>query len=230
MRKDFAIRFVVVMLLLLCRAFSDGQTFLKVIRTRPSLDSTIRLDSSKQMLDLSHAVPGIVLDLRYAGTNNFLHQKIYPAGAAYLRRPAAERLAEAEKDFEAMGFKLIVFDAYRPYTATVLIYSKVLDTDYAASPATGSRHNRGCSVDCSLIKASSGFEIPMPTSFDSFTLQAHSDFAENDPVKRADRALLREIMEKHGFAVLKTEWWHFDFAGWKNFELLDIPFSELKKN
>jgi len=208
--------------------FGTGQIFLKVIRTRSSLDSTTRLDSSKQMLDLSRAIPGIVLDLRYAGTNNFLHQKIYPSAAAYLRRPAAERLAEAEKDFEAIGLKLIVFDAYRPYTATVLIYSKVLNPDYAASPATGSRHNRGCSVDCSLVKTSTGAEIPMPTSFDSFTPQAHSDFIENDSVKRADRALLLGIMEKHGFTPLKTEWWHFDFADWKNFELLDIPFSELR--
>jgi len=230
MLMRFAIRFVVVMLLLRPAFFSTGQTLLNIIKTRSSLDSTIRRDSSKQMLELSSAIPGIVLDLRYAGTNNFLHQKIYPSAAAYLRRPAAERLAEAEKDFAAIGFKLIVFDAYRPYTATVFIYSKVLDTDYAASPATGSRHNRGCSVDCSLVKVSTGFEIPMPTAFDSFTPQAHSDFVENDPVRRADRALLRDIMEKHGFTVLKTEWWHFDFAGWKNFELLDLPFSELMNN
>ncbi|HEY9486772.1 MAG TPA: M15 family metallopeptidase, partial [Chryseosolibacter sp.] len=98
-----------------------------------------------------------------------------------------------------------------------------------ASPYRGSRHNRGCAIDMTLIDLQTGVELKMPTGYDAFTKQAWPSTPIADPETRKNREVLISAMEKHGFRVNSSEWWHFDFQGWKKYEVLDIDFERLEQ-
>lgn len=188
---------------------------------------SVKNNPSKELIDLVQYIPGIVLDIRYATTNNFTGERIYKEAKAYARKPVAEALKRIQADLHKQGLGLKIFDAYRPYRATVKFYEVYKDTTYVASPYRGSRHNRGCAVDLTLIDLKTGNELKMPTGYDAFTKDAWPSSPVKDPVARKNRQLLIGAMEQHGFRVNGSEWWHFDFQGWKNYEVLDIEFSEL---
>lgn len=188
---------------------------------------SVEINPDKALINLEEFIPDIALDIRYATTNNFTGERIYDEAKAYARRPVAEALKKIQSDLRPRGLGLKIFDAYRPYRATVKFYEVYRDTTYVASPYRGSRHNRGCAIDLTIIELKSGKELKMPTGYDSFTKDAWPSTPVKDPVARENRRLLIEAMEKHGFRVNSSEWWHFDFRGWKNFEVLDIEFSEL---
>lgn len=188
---------------------------------------SVKSDATRELIDLEKYVPGIVLDIRYATTNNFTGEQIYDEPRAYARKPVADALRRIQGDLQKKGLGLKIFDAYRPYRATVKFYEVYGDTTYVASPYRGSRHNRGCAIDLTLIDMRTGKELKMPTGYDSFTKQAWPSTPVRDEEARNNRQTLIDAMEKHGFRVNASEWWHFDFIGWKKFEVLDIDFSEL---
>ncbi|MCS6973967.1 MAG: M15 family metallopeptidase [Cyclobacteriaceae bacterium] len=188
----------------------------------------VKQNPDKELVNLEKFIPGIVLDIRYATTNNFTGEQIYNIPRAYARRPVAEALKRAQQDFARHGVGIKIFDAYRPYRATVKFYEVYRDTTYVASPYKGSRHNRGCAVDMTLVDLKTGEELKMPTAFDAFTRDAWPSTPVRDPLVRKNRDLLISIMQKHGFKVNASEWWHFDFIGWEKFEVLDIAFEELE--
>lgn len=170
---------------------------------------------------------GIPLDIRYATPDNFMKRTLYPSAKAFLRAPAAQALAEVQRELAAQGIGIKVFDAYRPYAVTVAMWEPIKNPDYVADPKKGSRHNRGAAVDLTLIDLKTGAELPMPTPYDDFTPRAAQSFSDLPADALANRALLRDVMTKHGFDPLPSEWWHFDFRGWERFGLLDVPFSAL---
>lgn len=188
---------------------------------------SIKANPNKELIDLEKFIPGLVLDIRYATTNNFTGEKIYNLAKAYARKPVAESLKKIQADLKQKGLGIKIFDAYRPYKATVKFYEVYHDTTYVASPYRGSRHNRGCALDLTVINLKSGEELKMPTGYDSFKKEAWPTSPVSDPVIRKNRALLIDAMQKHGFKVNSSEWWHFDFIGWQKFEVLDIDFEEL---
>jgi D-alanyl-D-alanine dipeptidase len=124
-----------------------------------------------------------------------------------------------------LGLK--IFDGYRPYSVTVKFFDIASDKSFVANPKDGSRHNRGCAIDLTLINLRTGKELEMPTPYDSFAPEAASDFNNLPSEVIQNRELLRSTMEKNGFRVLNNEWWHFDFNGWKSFEIMDIPFENI---
>jgi zinc D-Ala-D-Ala dipeptidase len=191
--------------------------------------ASIKTNSEKELVDLQEVVPGLVLDIRYATTNNFTGEKIYNLAKVYARRPVAEALKKIQAELKLQGLGIKIFDAYRPYKATVKFYEIYKDTTYVASPYRGSRHNRGCALDLTVINLQTAEELKMPTGYDSFSKAAWPSTPVNDPLIRKNRALLINVMQKHGFRVNSSEWWHFDFIGWKKFEVLDIDFEELEK-
>lgn len=186
------------------------------------------IDSNNILVDLEEYIPGIILDIKYAGTDNFAGIKFYDYGKAYLRLPAAKSLKLIQEELNKVGLGIKIFDAYRPYDITIKIWELVLDDNYAASPQTGSRHNRGCAVDLTLIDLETKEELEMPTIYDDFSETAHHDFMGLSEEKIANREFLKEIMEKHGFDKLQSEWWHYDFSGWKNYDLMNISFDKLE--
>ncbi|OQP43155.1 peptidase M15 [Niastella yeongjuensis] len=192
---------------------------------------TVRNDSAKKMVELLKLIPGLVYDLRYATTNNFTHLQLYvPATRfTFLRLPAARALATVQKELNSRGYGLKIFDAYRPYSVTVKFWELILDERYVANPVKGSGHNRGLAVDCTIIDLKSRRELDMGTGFDNFSDTAHHNFTALPAAVLDHRKLLKEVMEKHGFNKLDTEWWHFYWSNDRGYEVLDIPFEELVK-
>ena len=201
-----------------------GLTAMKLDEYRKSVEA----DPLNELVNLSDFIPGIVLDIRYATTNNFTKEKIYNLPRAYARRPVAEALKKIQADLKIQGLGLKIFDGYRPYSATVMFYETYHDTTYVASPYKGSRHNRGCALDLTVISLKTGEELKMPTEFDSFKKDAWPSSPVSDPAIRKNRKTLIDAMEKHGFKVNSSEWWHFDFVGWQKFAVMDIDFEELE--
>jgi D-alanyl-D-alanine dipeptidase len=189
---------------------------------------TVESDPKKELVDLEKFVPHLVLDIRYATTNNFTKQKIYNMAKAYARRPVAESLLSVQQELNKSGLGIKIFDAYRPYKATVKFYEVYPDTTYVASPYRGSRHNRGCALDLTIIDLKTGKELKMPTEYDSFKKEAWPSTPVADPEARKNRQMLIAVMEKNGFKVNSSEWWHYDFKGYKNYEVMDIDFEELE--
>jgi D-alanyl-D-alanine dipeptidase len=182
-------------------------------------------DPDKRLVDLSTL--GIPLDVRYATENNFMKKVLYPVARSYLRAPAARALAEVQRELAPHGIGIKVFDAYRPYRVTEAMWEPIQNPDFVADPAKGSRHNRGAAVDLTLIDLATGAELPMPTSYDDFTSRARNDFMDLPADALANRALLRDVMTRHGFEPLPSEWWHYDFRGWEKFELMDVGLDDL---
>ena len=189
---------------------------------------TLAQSPEKELVNLEKLIPNIVLDIRYATTNNFTGEKIYNLARAYARKPVAEALKKAQAEFNKSGVGIKVFDAYRPYKATVKFYEVYHDTTYVASPYRGSRHNRGCAIDMTIVDLKTGKELQMPTEFDSFKKEAWPTTPVKDPVIKKNRDLIISVMERNGFKVNASEWWHFDFVGWKKYEVMDIDYEELE--
>lgn len=188
----------------------------------------IAQNEAMQVVDLKDFIPSLVLDIRYATTNNFTNEVVYPEAAAFTRLPVAVALKNVQQELKKSGLGLKIFDAYRPYTATLRFYELYPDTNFVAAPWHGSRHNRGAAIDLTLIDLSTGKALEMPTPFDDFTEKAAPDYTElSDNVKK-NRDLLRSVMEKHGFKVYYAEWWHFDFQGWEQFPLMNLSFDDLR--
>jgi D-alanyl-D-alanine dipeptidase len=190
---------------------------------------SIITNADNELVNLEKYIPGLVLDIRYATTNNFTGKKIYDLARAYSRRPVAESLKKIQADLKKQGLGLKIYDGYRPYSATVMFYETYHDTTYVASPYKGSRHNRGCALDLTIIDLKTGKELPMPTQYDSFKKEAWPTTPVADPIIRKNRKTLIDVMEKYGFKVNASEWWHFDFVGWQKFDVMDIDFEELEK-
>jgi len=200
-----------------------------VINSPAMLKKTIQHDPSKAMIDLKKKIPGIVLDLRYAGTNNFMQRQLYPAiTTTYLRKTAIDSLEIIQRELNEEGFGLKIFDAYRPYSVTELMWEPVKDDRYAADPKKGSGHNRGVAVDLTVINLDTREELKMGTGFDNFSDTAHHAFTNLPEEILQNRLLLKNIMEKHGFKALDTEWWHYYLPNAKDYELMDISFKQLK--
>jgi zinc D-Ala-D-Ala dipeptidase len=207
--------------------------------TRPPVTSNwdeykkqVKKDSLKKMVELKTMVPGIVYDLRYATTNNFMKRLMYPAGTnqTYMRLPAATALKKVQEELNASGYGLKVFDAYRPYSVTVKFWELVKDERYVANPSKGSGHNRGLAIDLTIIHTKTGKELNMGTGFDNFTDTAHHSFTKLSEEVLKNRQLLRSTMEKHGFKILESEWWHYFLPGSDKYEILDIDFKKLSKS
>ena len=178
--------------------------------------------SSRDLIDILSIDPTVVLDIRYATENNFTHHRLYSNVKCMLRREAAESLRAVQRELSGLGLRLKVFDGYRPLSVQKKLWEAVPDERYVANPAKGSRHNRGAAVDLTIID-SLGNELAMPTPYDDFTIMAHADNMNLPEEVLKNRTLLEDVMTRHGFLIMSSEWWHFDFHGWGKFDVLDVP-------
>ncbi len=201
-----------------------------IVKNKKELKAEIAKDSGMAMIDLKKGIPGIVIDLKYCGTDNFMKQRLYPSGLSttYLRQPAANALQKVQEALNTKGMGLKIWDAYRPYSVTEKMWEPVKDDRYAANPQYGSGHNRGIAVDLTIINLNTGQELDMGTGFDHFSDTAHSNFKDLSPTVLSNRKLLKDLMEENGFKVLDTEWWHFYLPDSKKYALMDVSFRQLK--
>ena len=175
------------------------------------------------LLDASSEVPGLVLDLRYATPDNFLHRKVYPDGSRCLLLPdTLGRLKRVARRLEAKGYRLRAYDCFRPRSVQFQMWEILPKPGYVANPYKGSNHNRGAAVDLTLAEPDGGV-VEMPTEFDAFTPAAHQGYAGGTAASRAHREVLREAMTAEGFVPNRMEWWHFDVPDAGRYPVLEVP-------
>lgn len=179
---------------------------------------------SPPLVDVSAVIPDALVDLRYATDRNVTGHVLYPPGArCLLLRPVADRLARAASRLRAQGFRLRLYDCYRPRTAQRELWKRYPKPGYVADPRTGSHHNRGAAVDLGLATPEGG-EVELPTPFDTFAPAAAASARDGvSPAARRHRDLLREAMLAEGFRPSRREWWHFDAPEARGAPLLDVP-------
>jgi len=165
-------------------------------------------------------IPGVVLDLRYAGTNNITGKVLYPEAKAYLREETIRKLRRVSRELKGEGYRLVIWDAWRPASAQKALWKAKPDGKFLTPPSKISRHRRGTSVDVSLADLD-GKILPMPSDFDEFNAKADEDFSDV-PKDAAQRArILRNIMFNAGFSGVPDEWWHYDLRDWADYEAIE---------
>lgn len=191
-------------------------------------ENDVKQNQENRLVDLGK-IKNIYLDIRYATPNNFTGQVIYSSPKAFARNPVYNALQKVQDSLSYYKIGIKIHDAYRPYTASLRFFEVYPDTNFVANPKYGSRHNRGCAVDLTLVELSTGKELPMPTEYDNFTEKAHPDYNDLPDTVLTNKKLLFGIMKHFGFSYYPTEWWHFDFKGWEKYKLMDLSFEELAK-
>jgi D-alanyl-D-alanine dipeptidase len=179
-----------------------------------------RVETETDFVDIKSADKTILIDLRYASSNNVAHQPLYPPGTpAMVRAGVARRLAVVQDYLRKKGYGLKIWDAYRTQAVQAKLWQLTRNGSFVADPkeGRGSMHVRGAAVDATLVD-SSGNDVPMPTDFDSFTREATIEYAGRNPTVRANLKLLQKAMAHGGFYGLRTEWWHFIASDWKKYE------------
>jgi zinc D-Ala-D-Ala dipeptidase len=178
------------------------------------------------LVDVQSVDPTIVVELRYAGQNNFTGQALYPPGTRALVRPeVAQRLAIAQRFLRRYRHGLKIWDAYRPRSVQVQLWRAAPGDVYVASPETanGSLHTWGVAVDATLVN-SRNRPVMMPTDFDVFTPAAMLIYRGANQRIQSNLALLQAAMGAAGFYGHLREWWHFIAPEWKN----HVPDPNLK--
>jgi len=165
--------------------------------------------SDSTFVNLKDYSADFVYDMKYATTDNFINAKVYDCAECFLRLKTVKALLKANSKFIQKGFRIKIFDCYRPLYIQKKMWKIVSNPAYVADPAKGSIHNRGGAVDITLVD-SNGNELDMGTSFDFFGLEAAHDFKNlSDEVKK-NRSLLKKIMKKSNFVPFNSEWWHYN--------------------
>lgn len=206
--------------------FSLILSILFVISAYPQRDSL-----PEGFVYIKEVVPDILLDMRYAGSNNFTGTPIegYLEPKAILSEPAAEALFKVQQELKNQGMCLKIFDAYRPQRAvnhfiawagnkedTLMkphFYPKVEKKDLfnLGYIASRSGHSRGSTVDLTLVDSSTGEELDMGSSYDLFDRISHHNTTGINQEQKQNRELLKHTMMKYGFVPYPKEWWHYTF-------------------
>ncbi|MEM7010828.1 MAG: M15 family metallopeptidase [Verrucomicrobiota bacterium] len=161
-------------------------------------------------VNIREYAPSIPVDLHYATSNNVAGQPIYPRNMpCLLRQKTADKLLRAQRELQAQGLGLKIWDAWRPARSHLALWDAAPKSGYVVPPSAGfSRHCLGVAVDVTLVD-SRGRELPMPTRFDDFTPAAASKYSGNDEQIRNRVAALQRAMRNAGFSGINSEWWHF---------------------
>jgi len=214
---------VLLLLLSACQASNDSsaqQSLPKKEATHtasplPSEDSSAPAPPTKPSIppgwqDPTELISDAILDIRYATENNFVGEQLYPCPACWLRPAAAKALALVADSLRSQGYRIILFDCYRPVPIQERLWAIKPDATYVTPPARGSMHNRGLAVDIGLADLE-GKPLDMGTPFDYFGRPAHHDFTSHPPEIMSRRRLLKKSMEDQGFGAIRTEWWHYSY-------------------
>lgn len=155
-----------------------------------------------------------IFDMKYATAENFLKSKVYDCGECYLRLKTVKTLMKANAKFMKKGFKIKLYDCYRPLDIQKKMWAIVPNPTYVANPSKGSIHNRGGAVDITLVDSNGG-ELDMGTSFDFFGIEASHDYKNLSKAVLDNRKLLKKIMLRCKFESFDSEWWHYNFKNAK---------------
>ena len=188
-----------------------------VLPIRPADDELLRVQED---------LPGIRVDLRYAGENNFTGRVIYDFSEAWLRYGTVQKLRTTEESLNAQGYELLIWDAFRPQSAQYVLWSVVPDPVYVANPYGGhSGHSNGGTVDITLVSLD-GSPVEMPSGFDEFSPLADRDYSDVSPAAAEHARILERAMVVAGFVPYAGEWWHYadsDAYPYEDLEAIRLP-------
>jgi D-alanyl-D-alanine dipeptidase len=180
----------------------NSQTIVNVSRLITTVNDTT-------FVNLKDYSQDFVYDMKYATADNFLKAKVYDCSECYLRYKTVKALIEANHQFIKKGFKIKLFDCYRPLDIQKKMWAIVPNPQYVANPSKGSIHNRGGAVDITLVDFE-GKELDMGTSFDFFGKEASHNYPGFSKEIMSNRKLLRKTMKKAHFNSFDSEWWHYN--------------------
>jgi D-alanyl-D-alanine dipeptidase len=184
-----------------------------------ALLTPINANADGSFVDIQSVNPTIVVELRYAGNNNFLKRPLYPQGMRARARPeVAAALSKAQTTLRQYQYGLKIWDAYRPVRVQTKLWEASRNSDYVANPevGVGSLHSWGIAVDATLVD-SWNRPVSMPSDFDDFTPAAMWRYTGQSFEVLGHVRLLQWAMHRAGFWGMRTEWWHFTIADWKKF-------------
>lgn len=178
--------------------------------SRPTLSNIKNHEVSDSIfVDLKAYSGDFVYDMKYATADNFLKQKVYDCASCYLRLKTVKSLIKANEEFIKKGYKIKLYDCYRPLDIQKKMWAIVPNSKYVANPAKGSIHNRGGAIDITLVTAN-GSELDMGTAFDHFGNEASHSYKGVSKQVKKNRNLLKSIMTRNGFNAFELEWWHYN--------------------
>lgn len=165
-----------------------------------------------------------VYDMKYATDDNFLKSKVYDCAECYLRLKTVNALIEANNQFISRGYRIKLFDCYRPLDIQKQMWKIVPNPKYVADPQKGSIHNRGGAVDITLVDIE-GKELDMGTSFDYFGIEASHNYNNLSETVKENRKLLRHVMTTANFNPFESEWWHYNLKSALNDNLSNVKWD-----
>ena len=173
---------------------------------------------AEELVEVSgDSVPGIVIEMRYATARNITGKKLYPDGRAWLRLETIRKLEKVVMDLGGRGYRLVLWDAWRPISAQKALWAAKPDGKFLTPPTRISRHNRGTSVDVSLADLK-GKLLEMPSDHDEFSAKADEDFSDVPKEVGGRAKILRQAMFRAGFSGVPDEWWHYDLRDWASYD------------
>lgn len=162
-------------------------------------------------------------EIRYATASNFIGEQLYDCAVCLLQPEVAEALVLANQYFCELGYKIKIYDCYRPLSVQKQMWEKVPRATYVGNPyGKGSIHNRAAAVDITLVTLE-GCYVEMGSDYDYFGKEAHIDNINFSEEILQHRELLFNGMRKHGFNTIRTEWWHFSFRRNHSYPISDLP-------
>lgn len=193
----------------------------KTVATKPEKPKPSPYLNNKSFIDVKILDPTVILDMRYATTNNFVEEQMYDCGRCLLRPEVAEAIVKIHQSLKSRGLGGVkFFDCYRPRPVQQKLWDKVPDPRYVTNPKKGSMHNRGAAIDLTIVYAD-GRELDMGTEFDFFGKEAYHDYTDHSEEIADNRTLLKGLMEDAGFKSIRTEWWHYSYQATGGYEISD---------
>jgi D-alanyl-D-alanine dipeptidase len=172
------------------------------------------------MVRLDKYIDSILIDQRYAGSNNIIGKPVYESDVCYLRRGTADKLAKANEILLKKGYMIKVWDGYRAQKYQQYMYDNAPVKAVFLDPRKGlSNHTRGAAVDCTLV-TQDGRKVDMPSDFDDGSALALREYTKCTEVQKQNALILENAMKSSGFIPLQNEWWHFDDTECKSFGVL----------
>jgi D-alanyl-D-alanine dipeptidase len=165
-----------------------------------------------------------VYDMKYATEDNFLKSKVYDCAECFLRYKTVKALILANQRFMKKGFKIKIFDCYRPLDIQKRMWKIVPNPKYVANPSKGSIHNRGGAVDITLVDLN-GKELDMGTAFDYFGIEASHGYSSFSDEIKNNRKFLKKNMEKECFNSFDSEWWHYNLKAALNDKVSNVKWD-----
>lgn len=202
MPKSIMIHLAGVSLLFSCHNITTSKVQKTVVeKTKISLADT----SPMKRIENSDS---IILNIKYATSQNFTHQVLYPCPKCYLKKCTYNKLLIAASLARKQRLKLMIYDGYRPMKTQALMYKIVHDPAYVSDPSTTSKHTLGIAVDLTLADLNN-HPLEMGGEFDDFSEVSHFNYSGLSNPAIENRKKLRTLMQQSGFLPYEKEWWHF---------------------